>query len=107
MQDAILHLKAMGQMPSDYEDMADSVPDAYGELLKQIKTPITMQEAEILAGLFPETGLFGLEWTLLHIFETARESGTADTVRYKNAVLLCKSEEWQETLLRRLETHGK
>lgn len=70
MQNAVLRLKQLGQMPSSDNDVQDEIIIEYQELLEKIHTPVTMEEASVLIDIFPKTELFGLEWSLLHVLET-------------------------------------
>lgn len=99
MQEAVKKLILMGQMPSDNEKISDERIDDYQNLLEEIDEPITIEEAENLVHLFPETSLFKLEWTLLHIVESIE----TDDFSYRKIIDRCPSKEWREILSKRCE----
>lgn len=99
MQEAVKKLILMGQMPSDNEEISDERIDDYQNLLEEIDAPLTIEEAENLVHLFPETSLFQLEWTLLHIVEAIE----TDDSSYRKIIDRCPSKEWRETLSKRFD----
>lgn len=104
MQKSIELLIDMGRMPDESEDHLETeVIDKYVELIANISKPIDLQEAAALVALFPESGLFGAEWTLLHIIETAFDKTKGGVREYKNAIDKCPSEEWKNRLNIRLQ----
>lgn len=71
MQDTIIQLKALGQMPDSLTgNPAGELVSKYDELLIKVKTPLTEEEVEALIGIFPESTMYEVEWTLLHLVET-------------------------------------
>lgn len=100
IQNSILELKQLGCMPDESEEnLTNEQIDRYAYLLKQIKTPINEEEAKIIVQLFPESGLYGVEWTLLHIFESVLKNVDADI--YVSLIKLCPSVEWKTHLTER------
>jgi len=70
----ILELQRLGPLPSDEEVLRSnliSVLKEYEKLLRSIQRPVTDDEARILSGLFSKGDCFGVDWTLLHLIETA------------------------------------
>ena len=63
------------------------------------------EEAKILVRLFPESGLFGIEWTLLHLFESIFTQ--IEESKYIQLMAECPSEEWDKTLRQRLDDKTK
>ena len=56
MQDTIIQLKALGQMPDSLTgNPAGELVSKYDELLIKVKTPLTEEEVEALIGIFPES----------------------------------------------------
>ena len=70
MQVAVEALVSNGALPSDEVASASEVA-AIKVLLSQVRKPVTDDEAVALVGLFPPRDCFGLEWTLLHLIESA------------------------------------
>jgi hypothetical protein len=96
MQPATLQLKALGRMPDESDETLTSERiDAYAKLLKEVKKPVSREDAAALIGLFPESGLYGVEWTLLHLFESVQSANRAE---YEALIAHCPSEEWRNTL---------
>jgi hypothetical protein len=102
IQETIKKLELLGRMPDSSEDNISSEKiDEYATLIKEAKVPVNQKEAEILIKLFPEYELFGIEWSLLHLFETVYNSIPLEI--YKSIIEKCPSEEWKDTLLTRLK----
>lgn len=98
----IKELEAIGRMPDESISQNNiELIEKYEALLCNIKAPINFYEAEILIQLFPEKGLFGLEWTLLHLIETLYNSENKE--QYKNLIQKCPSKEWKEILIKGIE----
>ena len=71
IQNEIKKLEELGRMPDESQNNLDSkIIDLYADLLKNTEKPVNFEEAKILVKLFPEFGLFGVEWTLLHLLES-------------------------------------
>ena len=101
VQETIKRLKELGRMPDSSEDNipSDRIGE-YVELIKKTNKPINWEEAKILIMLFPEYELFGIEWSLLHLFETIFSQISLDD--YRKLIIECPSEEWKDTLKTRL-----
>ena len=68
----IRELKELGGLPDDTrDDIPDGLLERFEELLSTVVPPILREEADILVKLFPDISAFGVEWTLLHLIETA------------------------------------
>lgn len=70
MQPSIVILKKFGPLPS-FENATAELIDKYQVVFDKISTPITDDEALILAEIFGVDDCFGLAWTALHLIETA------------------------------------
>lgn len=104
MQNAILELEALGQMPDSIEDNpATEVVEKFDKLLDEIKLPLTQEEVKILINLFPKSSMYEVEWSLLHLVETYLVETPSRNSEYKQLVSMCSSDEWRETLQVRLE----
>jgi hypothetical protein len=70
MQSAVRALIDLGPLPNSA--MA-TVPllKLFEERLRQVRTPVSNEEANELVKLFGPDDCFGLAWTLLHLIETA------------------------------------
>ncbi|MEV0974249.1 hypothetical protein [Microtetraspora glauca] len=58
-----------GPLPSEdaeFEEIADRESE-----LHAISAPVTVEEAELLAGCFGPDGCHGVAWSLLHVIESA------------------------------------
>ena len=101
IQRTINRLKELGRMPNSSEDdLSAEKIDEYAKLIKETNKPINWEEAKILIKLFPEIELFGVEWSLLHLFETI--FGHVPLDDYKKLIDECPSKEWKEQLTDRL-----
>lgn len=101
IQKAIEELQSLGQMPDASDDtISDELIDKFTSLIGSVKRPINKDEAEILITLFPQEALYGVEWSLLSLFESVYGSISLDV--YKEIIKKCPSEEWRETLEIRL-----
>lgn len=102
IQDSINKLKLLGRMPdSSEDDISSERIDEYVKYIKETQKPINEEEARILVTLFPEYELFGVESSLLHLFETVYNQISLNT--YEEIIESCPSEEWKETLQQRLK----
>jgi hypothetical protein len=70
MRDVVKQLMAMGPIPA-YDDATVELLDRYGELLDAIERPVTDEEAMALVQLFSPDDPGGINWTIIHIVETA------------------------------------
>ena len=71
MQEAIIKLKLLGQMPDAVkDDPTEETINMYDELLSNVKTPLTREEVGVLIDIFPEGGMYGVEWDLLKLVES-------------------------------------
>ena len=106
MQDTIIQLKALGQMPDSLTgNPAGELVSKYDELLIKVKTPLTEEEVEALIGIFPESTMYEVEWTLLHLVETYVKPELLS--KYRNLISKCPSEEWRDTMKVRLDNWEK
>lgn len=102
IQEAINKLERLGRMPDESnENLSSEEIDEYGRLIKEVIKPISLEDARVLIKLFPERGLYGVEWTLLHIFESVLVNISVDD--YERIIKECPSEEWRNTLKTRLD----
>jgi len=102
IRNEIKELEKLGRMPDESEDnLSSELIDTYASLLRSIEKPVNLEEAKILILLFPETGLFGVEWTLLHLFESIFFNIEED--KYIQLIAECPSKEWHENLKIRFE----
>ncbi len=103
MQKSVERLKALGQMPdARRDDPTEETLERYDQLLSEVETPLSYEEAEALVGVFPEGGTYGLEWTLLRLVESY-----ADLPGYRRMIAGCPSEEWRGILTARLDNYEK
>lgn len=71
IRESIQQLSNMGNLPS--QDNPDiELIKKYQELLDSIQSPVSDEEASVLASIFGKDECFGLAWTLLHIIESAQ-----------------------------------
>lgn len=96
MRKEVSELIKLGPMPDEKEDIADGVIEKYEEVLHSISRPVSREEAEGLIQIFPEDGCFGLDWTLLHLIETAPDWPIV------SAIEKCPSIEWRQRMLDRI-----
>ena len=102
----IIQLKALGQMPDSLTgNPAGELVSKYDELLIKVKTPLTEEEVEALIGIFPESTMYEVEWTLLHLVETYMKPELLS--KYRNLISKCPSEEWRDTMKVRLDNWEK
>jgi hypothetical protein len=59
---------ALGPLPAS---SIDAHVDTHQEHLERITAPVSIEEAELLVGMFGPDDCFGLAWTLVHLIETA------------------------------------
>ena len=71
----------------------------------KVKTPLTEEEVEALIGIFPESTMYEVEWTLLHLVETYMKPELLS--KYRNLISKCPSEEWRDTMKVRLDNWEK
>ena len=102
IRNEIKEIEKLGRMPDESEnDLSNELINLYADLLHKIEKPVNWAEAKILIKLFPESGLFGVEWSLLHLFETIFPCEEIE--EYVQLIAECPSEEWREHLLQRVE----
>lgn len=107
MQEVILKLKLLGQMPDAIEDNpTEETIDMYDKLLSNVKIPLTKEETKVLIGIFPKSGMYGVEWLLLNLVESYLLE-TLSNVEYRELIAACPSEEWRETMQIRLDNWVK
>lgn len=75
MRPEVRRLLVLGRMPSDRAPVVEATVKAFQDALDDLQPhALTDDEAAALLELFPEgehSGLYGLEWSLLHSIETA------------------------------------
>ena len=102
MQENIRELEKMGPLPSYQTAMQPGMSErveGYTRLLLSIQKPVTDEEARVLARLFGPDDCFELEWTLVHLVETAPGWPLWDCLQDT-------SNEWIQMLRQRLENAG-
>jgi len=71
----VQRLLALGRMPSDQDEVPEATVKAFQDALDDLQPhQLTDDEAAALLDMFPEgeySGLFELEWSLLHAIESA------------------------------------
>lgn len=108
MQNAIIALKGLGRMPDSTKDNpTEEIVDGYDRLLNEVKLPLTQEEVNTLIDLFPESSLYELEWSLLHLVETYLVENPLRDSEYRQLISTCPSDEWKETLQIRLNNWQK
>ena len=89
----IRDLERLGPLPTDDDDYPgiDRKLLNFELRLAAIDPPITMEEARVLASLFPEDGStsYGLAWSLVHLI------GALSIDEYKKVIPDISSEEWR------------
>ncbi len=96
MRNQIIALKNLGRMPDEsLENIPINLVEQYEQLLASIEDPISSEEAKELIKLFPEHGLFGLEWTLLHLIESTPNWPIEELIS------LNPSKEWRQIMVSR------
>lgn len=95
-------LERLGPLPADDDDDPGIDRRLFDveRLLAAVDPPVTVEEARVLAALFPRDGgtCYGLAWSLLHLIETL---GVADGLR--EVVPGVDSAQWREMFEQRLE----
>jgi hypothetical protein len=73
IRDEVKELQKMGPLPSEEESIRNPSPllEKYQQLIQSIEKPVTDEEARVLIGVFGVDGCFGVDWTLIHLIETA------------------------------------
>ena len=103
VQEAIIKLKLLGQMPDAVkDDPTVETINMYDELLSNVKTPLTREEVGVLIDIFPEGGMYGVEWDLLKLVESYLIEAPSSE-EYRKLITACPSEEWRETMQARLD----
>ena len=102
MREEIKELARMGPLPS-YKiamgpDQLEKL-ERYGLLIVSIRKPVTDEEARVLVSLFGPDDCFEMEETLVHLIESAPGWPLWDCLEDT-------SNEWIQTLRRRLEKAG-
>lgn len=94
-------------LADEQESMIDRYIDRgtinmYDELLSNVKTPLTREEVGVLIDIFPEGGMYGVEWDLLKLVESYLIEAPSSE-EYRKLITACPSEEWRETMQARLD----
>ena len=93
MQEAIIKLKFLGQMPDAVEDdPTEETIELYDQLLSDVKMPLTKEEAEVLIQVFPKSGMYGVEWVLLKLVESYLMEAPSNDA-YRALIAACPSKE--------------
>ena len=104
MRTEISQLKDLGRMPNesinDTEDIIEVIR-SYDELLEQIQHPISLDEAQVLVQIFPESSFYDLQWSLLKLVESVINIVDGDT--YLHLINSCPSQEWRDVLIVRYQ----
>jgi len=87
--------------------LSDDVIDKYIIILEEIESPVNFEEAKILVGLFPDDTVdgCGVDWSLLHLFETVGETIGNYSEDYEDLIELCPGDEWKSILKARLRNY--
>ena len=98
----IEELERLGPLPADDDDDPGIDRKLFDveHLLAAVDPPVTVEEAQVLAALFPRDGgtCYGLAWSLLHLIETL---GVDDGLR--EVVPGVDSAQWRKMFEQRLE----
>ncbi len=98
----IEELERLGPLPADDDDYPGIDRRLFDveHLLAAVDPPVTVEEARVLAALFPRDGgtCYGLAWSLLHLIETL---GADDGLR--EVVPGVDSAQWRKMFEQRLE----
>lgn len=98
----IEELERLGPLPADDDDYPGIDRKLFDveHLLAAVDPPVTVEEARVLAALFPRDGgtCYGLAWSLLHLIETL---GADDGLR--EVVPGVDSAQWRKMFEQRLE----
>jgi hypothetical protein len=95
MRNSVVELGRLGPLPDADDEIADGVLERYEELLSSIDSQLNIDEARVVAGLFPRKACFGMEWMLVHLLE-ASESWPA-------ALEALTNPGWADELRKRIE----
>ena len=102
MQEAIIKLRLLGQMPDAVkDDPTVETINMYDELLSNVKTPLTREEVGVLIDIFPEGGMYGVEWDLLKLVESYRVN------RYEGKIQLTVHDQMEWVPLSKLLDHDQ
>lgn len=108
MRTEISQLKDLGRMPNesinDTEDIIEVIR-SYDELLEQIQFPLSLDEAQALVQIFPESSFYDLQWSLLKLVESVIRIVDGDT--YLHLINSCPSQEWRDVLNARYKNYKK
>ena len=97
----IEELERLGPLPADDDDYPGIDRRLFDveHLLAAVDPPVTVEEARVLAALFPRDGgtCYGLAWSLLHLIETLDADDLGAVVTGVN------SAQWRKMFEQRLE----
>ena len=97
----IEELERLGPLPADDDDDPGIDRKLFDveHLLAAVDPPVTVEEAQVLAALFPRDGgtCYGLAWSLLHLIETLDADDLGAVVTGVN------SAQWRKMFEQRLE----
>lgn len=100
MQSAIEQLVRLGSFPKESEASEVEI-NRLGDLLDQIESPVSDDEARALSALFGVGSCYGLAWSVLHAIETAPGWPLSDVLRETET-----ENEWIEFLRVRVQNAG-
>lgn len=90
-------------MPDAVLDAPDGdVVDKYDALLREVKQPISEEETATLIKLFPASGMYGVEWTLLHLVESF---AVVEPQKFRTLIALCSSDKWKDAIATHLNNY--
>ncbi len=104
MRSEVIELGKLGPLPSHESVLAnlngEALLNKYGNLIKAIKPPVTDAEAKVLVGILGPGDCFEVEWTLIHLIETAPNWPLSDC-------LVNSDNQWIALLKQRLKNAGR
>lgn len=99
MRSEVIELGKLGPLPSDESVLdkpnGEALVSKYEELIRAIRPPVTDAEARVLVGILGPGECFEVEWTLIHLIETAPNWPLSDCLMNTN-------NEWIATLKQRV-----
>jgi len=104
MRPEVIELEKLGPLPSDESVLTnpngEALVNKYGDLILAIKPPVTDAEARVLVSILGPGDCFEVEWTLIHLIETAPNWPLLDC-------LVNSDNEWIALLKQRLKNAGR
>ena len=99
----IEELERLGPLPADDDDYPGIDRKLFDveHLLAAVDPPVTVEEARVLAALFPWDGgtCYGLAWSLLHLIETLGADGLGAVIpaEIERIPVIPEKPQWGET----------